>query len=265
MATKKPFPTLALTSPLTHGKVVKEAQFLLNQNRHGKDFYEGKSDGVYGTLAASASREAKHFLGYPSDKINGLFGSILRAYLVPVDHPDFKKLPLPYRIRSRKRSTEAAKKAQMGRDVLTFANSWDGYREDPPGSNRTMFGKWYGLDGYAWCAMFVSYCLSKQGFYFKQAYVPYIVENARRNRDKTFITTNPQPGHMVCFDWDYDYTYDHIGFFSHWINKPAGVFATVEGNTSGDNTGSQSNGGGVHKRIDRSTKSARVAFVGWRP
>src|SRR6478609_349784 len=33
-----------------------------------------------------------------------------------------------------------------------------GVRESPPGSNRTTFGRWYGVDGVPWCAIFASYC-----------------------------------------------------------------------------------------------------------
>ena len=35
-----------------------------------------------------------------------------------------------------------------------------GVKESPPGSNRTMFGRWYGVDGVPWCAIFVSYCFA---------------------------------------------------------------------------------------------------------
>src|SRR5689334_21606820 len=39
--------------------------------------------------------------------------------------------------------------------VLAIARSQLGYRES--GSNHTRYGRWYGLDGVAWCAIFISW------------------------------------------------------------------------------------------------------------
>lgn len=262
MPSKKPFPTLALTSPVRRGPAVSEAQFLLKKNRHDRRFYDGKIDGEYGPLTAAAAREAKFILGYPRHKISNNFGAILRSYLVNPEHPDYKQLPLLYRERMRQRLAEIRRNEQKYGAVLSFAHTFKGYRESP--GNHTMFGKWYGLDGNPWCAMFTSYCLSKKGFSFKEAYVPFIVENARRGRDNTFVTKEPIGGHMVCFDWQKNGEYDHIGFFDHWVNRANGVFATVEGNTlPPGGSGNQSNGGGVYAR-ERDLDAANVVFVGWK-
>ena len=48
--------------------------------------------------------------------------------------------------------------ASAGRRALAEALRHVGVRESPPGSNRTMFGRWFGVDGVPWCAIFVSYC-----------------------------------------------------------------------------------------------------------
>jgi len=66
-------------------------------------------------------------------------------------------------------------------DVLQVAMRQLGQKENPPGSNKSKYGNWYGMDG-AWCAMFVSYCFhqagmplpitNKKGF----AYCPYGVD-----------------------------------------------------------------------------------------
>ena len=47
---------------------------------------------------------------------------------------------------------------RTGRHALAEALRHVGVRESPPGSNRTMFGRWFGVDGVPWCAIFVSYC-----------------------------------------------------------------------------------------------------------
>ena len=38
-----------------------------------------------------------------------------------------------------------------------------GNTESPAGSNRTKYGKWFGLDGYPWCMMFVQWCAGQAG------------------------------------------------------------------------------------------------------
>ena len=45
--------------------------------------------------------------------------------------------------------------------VLAVARGELGNTESPAGSNRTKYGKWFGLDGYAWCMMFVMWCFSQ--------------------------------------------------------------------------------------------------------
>src|SRR5258708_33541862 len=45
-----------------------------------------------------------------------------------------------------------------GQHALAEALRHVGVRETPPGSNRTMFGRWFGADGVPWCAIFASYC-----------------------------------------------------------------------------------------------------------
>ena len=39
--------------------------------------------------------------------------------------------------------------------IVEIAKSQIGYEEQP--TNKTMYGKWYGLNGQPWCAMFVSW------------------------------------------------------------------------------------------------------------
>ena len=46
-------------------------------------------------------------------------------------------------------------------NMLTIAESQLGYRETA--ENYTKYGKWYGMDGQPWCAMFVSWCARMSG------------------------------------------------------------------------------------------------------
>jgi len=136
-----------------------------------------------------------------------------------------------------------------------------GKKESPANSNRTPYGAWYGMDGQPWCAMFCCWADQLGGKptqAFKKgsryAYVPYIVQDARYGLNGLSVTSSPKPGDLVCFDWDRDGTFDHVGVFE---SGNAQTFKAVEGNTS---TSNNSNGGEVMRR-DRSTSQAAIVFV----
>ena len=135
--------------------------------------------------------------------------------------------------------------------ALSEARRHIGTKESPAGSNIVLFSRWYGFTG-PWCAMFVTYCEVKAGSRsFRRgryaAYVPDIVADARAGRNHLQVMDHPQPGDLVCFNWDGGVA-DHIGRFEKWLNEDAGSFESCEGNTSADEGGSQSNGGMVARR-----------------
>lgn len=47
--------------------------------------------------------------------------------------------------------------------VLQVAESQLDTKEFPPGSNKTKYGVWYGIDGQKWCAIFVSWVFNEAG------------------------------------------------------------------------------------------------------
>ena len=49
----------------------------------------------------------------------------------------------------------------MAKDIVDIALSQIGYKEGS--GNNTKYGKWYGMNGAAWCHMFVSWCAYKCG------------------------------------------------------------------------------------------------------
>ena len=49
----------------------------------------------------------------------------------------------------------------MAKDIVDVAIGELGYKEQ--GNNRTKYGAWYGMNGAAWCHMFVSWCAYKAG------------------------------------------------------------------------------------------------------
>jgi CHAP domain len=162
------------------------------------------------------------------------------------------------------------RKQYLGGDVSTVraaalgkAKTFDGYKESPPGTNGNMFGSWYGMNYEPWCAMFVTYCYElgtdggspsfKQGSSY--AYVPYIVSDARAKRNGLTVTSEPQGGDLVCYDWQGDGLFDHVGLFEQWTGGR--TFSAIEGNTS---TSNDSNGGQVMRR-QRDAASTSLVFV----
>lgn len=131
-------------------------------------------------------------------------------------------------------------------DVLTVARRQVGIKENPPGSNQTKFGSWYGMTG-PWCAMFVSYCFhqagmtlpiqNKKGF----AYCPSGVDWFKRTN--RWSTSNPQPGDVVFYCWRGDGIADHVGIVDKVVS--ASEIIAIEGNTSPVN---DDNGGQVMSR-----------------
>jgi len=155
--------------------------------------------------------------------------------------------------------------------ALKRASAELGTKESPANSNRTKYGSWYGMDGNPWCAMFTTwaYCYgaddlkrtSKSMVKGKSySYVPYIVSDARAKRNGLSVTSSPIAGDLVCYDWGFDGTFDHVGLFEAWAPGSGSTFTAIEGNTS---TSNNSDGGEVMRRTrrvpDQSTVFVRAA------
>ncbi len=146
-----------------------------------------------------------------------------------------------------------------GFKIIQIARTEIGVSEQPPNSNKQKYGEWFGWNGVAWCAQFVSWCYSTAGFPLgnigfvkgfagcQSAYSHFLATKE--------ITTHPQEGDIVLFDWNSDHRYDHVGLFVKWIDEKKGVFETIEGNTSLTN---DSNGGAV---MSRTRNKAVAVFI----
>ena len=127
-------------------------------------------------------------------------------------------------------------------DVLSVAKEELGYKESPANSNKTKFGAWYGLDGYAWCVMFVQWV-------FAQAEVSLPVKTASCTQlmsaaksSGMWVTSGFKPGDVVIYDWGGDRVPDHCGI----VESVSGNMVTaIEGNTA---VGNESDGGEVMRR-----------------
>lgn len=144
--------------------------------------------------------------------------------------------------------------------AVAVARNEVGNKEYPSGSNRTKYGRWYGMDGQPWCAMFVSWVLAKSGIDgFRHAYTPtgvQLFKSAQRWHTWDTDPTGPEPGDVVFFDFpDSVYRVQHVGFAAAEYNRGSGTVRTIEGNTSQT---SQDNGGEVQERV-----RPKSYIVGW--
>lgn len=129
--------------------------------------------------------------------------------------------------------------------VLAVARGELGEKESPANSNRTKYGKWFGLDGYAWCMMFVMWVFAQVGALKllpkRTASCGDLMRAAKAAG--CWVTKDYRPGDVVIYDFPGGAATDHTGI----IEKVTltGVVA-IEGNTS--QAGSQSNGGMVCRK-----------------
>lgn len=147
----------------------------------------------------------------------------------------------------------------MRSDIIKVCTEEIGVKEDPPSSNKVKYGEWFGLNGYAWCAMFVSWVFDKAGHKLPtiNSYKGFSGVQSGYNywNKKGLLTDTPKEGDIVLFDWNGDGHYDHTGIFI--CDYKDGKFISIEGNTA---VGNDSNGGQVMRR-ERSYKVAKFVNV----
>jgi len=134
--------------------------------------------------------------------------------------------------------------------ILKLARGELEVKEFPPGSNNVKYNTaYYGREvsgpNLAWCAVFVWWLFQKLDapeLYYgggKTAYVPALLTWARREK---LVVSQPQPGDLVCFDFNHNDASDHIGLCESWDGT---YITTIDGNTG---TTSENNGGAVMRR-----------------
>lgn len=226
------------------GPAVKHAQALLTTNIFKQNYQPGTIDGEFGEATARACIRAHYWIGdlHPQN----VFGERLEDFLLG------KTKLGPVNARRRQLRLEKAKQEPLGEKALAYLTSHLGETEHPSGSNHVPWASdWYGVAG-PWCAMATTRAYVEAGSRSfvrgrTYAYVPFLVADARAGRNHLAVTHDPKPGDPVCYDWQRDGTADHVGLFQEWVVKGRS-FLAVEGNTSSDDHGDQSNGGGVYRR-----------------
>lgn len=128
--------------------------------------------------------------------------------------------------------------------VLNVARSQLGVVEGR--GNRTVYGKWYGMDGQPWCAMFVSWCANQVGaldIIPKHAYTP---SGAAWFQARGRYGSTPKVGAIVYFQWPGMGRIAHVGIVEEV--RADGSIVCIEGNT--DDAGSRT-GGAVMRKVRR--------------
>lgn len=142
---------------------------------------------------------------------------------------------------------------------MKIAKSQIGYKESPAGSNKTKYGKAYGMNGTPWCAIFVWWCFKQaksETLYFggkKIAYVPTLADYYIANK-RIVKKTKGKLGDIVFFDFDHNGNSDHVGFVWKYLGN--GWYKTLEGNTG---VGNNANGGKVMFRKRHISQISRIA------
>lgn len=141
--------------------------------------------------------------------------------------------------------------------MLAAARGQLGYAEQPAGSNRTQFGSWYGMDGVAWCGIFVSWCAGHSdntGAVPRFAYTP---AGAAWFEDRGMWHNRPVAGAIAFYDTAGLGRISHCGVVESVLAD--GRWYAIEGNTSaaGGRTG-----GEVRRQLRSTVGTSRGGF-GW--
>lgn len=143
--------------------------------------------------------------------------------------------------------------------VLEVSRAELGTVESPPGSNRTKYGRAYGMDGVAWCAIWCWWIFREAGasaLIPKTAYTPTF---ANWFKQRGQWGTAPRVGALGFMD----FPGDGVNRISHVVLveavNPDGSITTLEANTSPGTGGSQRDGGGVYRR----TRKAGIVGYGY--
>lgn len=133
-----------------------------------------------------------------------------------------------------------------------------GYTEGKANANK--YSKALGRPAESWCADFVVWCIHQSGHAGDILNSPSVIQICKW-ATKAGLVIDPKdakPNDVVAFDFTgKKKTPVHIGLVEKGLNKNS--LTTIEGNTSGNATGSQSNGD-VVARKERGLSSVYLVF-----
>lgn len=147
-------------------------------------------------------------------------------YKSSIDDETYNNIVLYYKPKSTS-GTSSANTAEASR-VIQIAAAEIGYRES--GSNRTKYGKAYGMDGVAWCVIFIWWVFNQAGVshLLKKTASSTALMNWFKSQGR-FYTSNPQPGDVVFFKWGRGSGAEHVGIVE---SVSGNSINAIEGNAS---------------------------------
>ena len=129
--------------------------------------------------------------------------------------------------------------------VLQIAEWQVGVMETPAGSNRVKYAEAYGLNGYAWCVMFVWWVFREAGFNLRKTASCTDLSNAYKAAGQ-WVTKDFKPGDIVMYDFSGKKRItEHCGII---VEVNSDNIVAIEGNTA---AGNDANGGAVMRRQRR--------------
>ena len=139
-------------------------------------------------------------------------------------------------------------------DILKIVEKEVGVTEYPAGSNNVKYNTWYygkevSGDKYPWCCALCAWVMYQANastlFYGgkKTASCGALKNYAVNNRQ--WVTSGYKPGDLVMMNFNGKSDPQHVGIV---VSIEGNTMTTIEGNTSFDEKGSQSNGGAVAKK-----------------
>lgn len=157
--------------------------------------------------------------------------------------------------------------------VLELARAELGTTEDPPGSNLTKYGFWYGVDGVPWCVIFLCWLFNQAGermAFFgggKTASCGMLLR-WYREQGLTVPVSGVQPGDIVLLNFHGGKDPEHCGLITH-VERSGGSILyvkSIEGNTYAEGgSGDDSNGGCVAERTRYPRNIVGVARPKYKP
>lgn len=125
---------------------------------------------------------------------------------------------------------------RTARQVVARALSQVGQIEHPMGSNRTIYGKLYGMDGNAWCAMFIWWVINYLAIALipKTAWTPALADWAKKRGILRPANSAAKLGDIVLFQMPGPNRVNHVGLIVRNRAEGAPLYC-VEGNTGGSN------------------------------
>lgn len=265
--------TLKLTTPHMRGTDVGHAQARLDDwIDHWKlPLSKVSRDKDFGPDTRGLGRAFEYYEGFPDRLVNGILDP---KYSLPVlNDSHYAVAPVAgivtrYWVRrgAKRRNYLRAHRSHGREGVMEFARKNLEVVEHPPNSNSGPgISTWERLSGMGagpWCGAFVIAAYQLGGgirLPHSWVYTPdiYYDAGAGRNGARAVPMSAALPGDLVLFSFG-SHPCQHVGLVEKRIS---GGLQTIEGNTSPGISGSQDNGGGVHRKL-RYSGIVRIVRIG---